>query len=191
MIARGRAAASTDFSAAQMMQRAILIAREIRLEHSIPHLGYVREAVRLASKVFSSIEGKKVDGTGPIVAALVRHGAVRSAAQPDISVLDGDELLVRIGKYRFSGSDLDSMVSMEMKRAYPENLSELITAMWLADAPHPAESNIARVLELGLAHDARAESAFSKIVGALEPKSDPERHFIHAVVLAAKSPTRS
>lgn len=138
----------SDVPRALLIRGALHATRTLRDQLRLPHnLGYRREAVRLATKIFDEIKGRRVLGHGPIVDALAAAGAVRidAAAAPDGAALAIDIAVVRVessqtlppvtlafefgatcphAAYRFSASDLVLAVRREMGQLYPKDMKE-------------------------------------------------------------------
>jgi hypothetical protein len=155
---RGMAALVTeDYAAACLVRESILRARIIRSEARLPaDLGYRREAIRVAGRVFDKLAGCTVRGEGPLVERLVRDGAVRAEVTPAAIVVTGarrenaapapgleartvpapedqaDTLAFELGasvptaRYRFSGAELDAFTRRALATTYPRTFREML-----------------------------------------------------------------
>ncbi len=182
--------AERDLARALFVRSAARAAAQIAQELRLPaDLGYRREAVKLAGKIFDSLAGRRVKGQGPLVAALLAAGA-RPPAGSDADILvvtEGDEAgaatlafelhgVAPGAAYRFALSDLDAACRRERDRLYPRDLATRIrtaaaaaAAGALAPAP-PLESLVPLVDEIRsgvrskYADHAPSEELFAELV---------------------------
>lgn len=177
MLRRGLDALTRDYAEARLIEQSLAIVRRIRQEHSIPaDLGYVREAVRIALKIFGNLRGKTIVGNGPIADALLALGATRAAGVADLAISEND---LRFHDYVFTMDDLDRMTREEMKKYYPVNFSD--------DADRPME-DVTEVLERGIKKNPKAAEAFKKLIDELAAQNDEAiADFMSAIIRQARS----
>lgn len=140
-LARGAAAEAVEDLMGRDLERALFVrsaaraAEDLRRAFRMPHdIGYRREAVKLARKIFEDLTGRRVRGAGPIVSALLAAGA-RPATGMDAEILvvtDADDaasasLAFEIegrapnAAYRFTRADLDAASFRETARLLPRD----------------------------------------------------------------------
>lgn len=149
-----------DLERALFVRAAARAAEDLRRAFRLPaEIGYRREAVKLARKIFEDLTGRRVRGTGPLVSALLAAGA-RPAAGTDAEILvvaDGEDagpasLAFEVGgrapqaAYRFTSGDLDAASLRETVRLLPRDATarireaaEEVARRALGPAPAPGD----------------------------------------------------
>lgn len=165
--ARVEALAASDVRRALLVRAAVRAADALARELALPpDIGYRREAVRLAGKVFESLVGRRVRGSGPLVAALLAAGARPPAGtEADIVVVTAPEddptpttLAFELegrapaADYRFSAADLDAACRGEMRRLHPRDIANRVReaaeeAARQASGPPPRLEDLAPLVE--------------------------------------------
>lgn len=119
--------------------------RDLRTRFAIPErLGYRFEAIRIAERIFSTLEGKSFRGVDPLCEYLDERGAEETRRnEVDIFVsgteesaatgilcfdLGGARVSKSAGRYIFSMSDLDRFTRHTLMKRYPRNMARLIDA---------------------------------------------------------------
>jgi len=160
-IQKGLNALPHNYAEARLIEQSLTTVRLIREKHSIPpDLGYVRETVRIALKIFGELRGKKIDGSGPIVDALLARGAVLATDVPDLIVTEKE---LKFHDYTFTMDDLERMTRAEIKKYYP---SDICTSQ-----DKPVE-DVADVLEHGIKKNPEAAAGFKTLINKLAKKND-------------------
>jgi hypothetical protein len=139
-----------DYATACLVRESIARARKLRADAGLPtDLGFRREAVRVAGRVFESLAGCTVRGEGPLVDRLVREGAVRAEVSPASIVVTGgpddvsaaaavgpvsaspvDTVAFEFGspvptaRYRFGRAELDALSRRAIAAAYPKDFRD-------------------------------------------------------------------
>lgn len=183
LIQRALAALPGDYATARFIEQALAAARRVREEHSIPpDLGYVREAIRIASKIFGTIHGKTIAGTGPIADALLAHGAIRPADADAAQTCDLiiSETEMRFRQYTFTMDDLDRQTREKIRKYYPADIFKDTFSGQLVE-------NVADILEHGIKKDPEAAVVFKNILDHLAEKNDDAiSDFMAAIIRAAR-----
>lgn len=132
---------ATNYAAAVFVRETIRAARRIRTDHSLPKdLGWPREALRVARKIFGELRGRVIGGRHPLTGSFLEAGCLEAVdVRPDIVVASAPEdgarrceVAFELGtecadaRYRFAAEDLERMMREEMKRSYPRNLEQVI-----------------------------------------------------------------
>ncbi len=130
-----------DYAGAVALREAIRSARRIRKDQGLPRdLGWPREALRVARKIFGELRGRIVGGSHGMTRHFLEAGCLDATdLRSDIAVIGEPadterscEIAFELSgtcaqaHYRFSAGDLERMMREEMKRSYPAALETLV-----------------------------------------------------------------
>lgn len=170
--AAGCAWVEEQYDAAVVLREILNAARSFRNSLAIPQdLGYRREGMLLAGKVFASVAGRTVHGDHPLADRLRAVGAISgSGTRVDILVVgdsspspDADvAFLVGTGSYSgaryvFTMEDMDRLTRNEMKRRYPADMAQLL---------QKESTRLSKSMEA--ASDADVEASLGRVLAAVE-----------------------